>query len=135
VVALKTINAPVNRVQGVDATDTVSTMSTTIVDMPGMTTTFTLAGPNNKKVVALFQGEFDAASPSVDISIRLVVDGVVQSGPQPLVVDQVAHQTNGFNFLSDSLSSGSHTANIQWKTGSGVSGSVSARSLVVLFEK
>jgi hypothetical protein len=129
----KTVNAPVDRVAGVDANDTVSTMSTTFVDMPSMSTSFTLAGPNKKKVIAMFQGEIDASGPAVTITIQLVIDGSVQSGPQPLLVDQLAHQTHGFNFISDGLSSGPHTAKIQWKAGSGTA-AVAARSLVVIFD-
>ena len=82
----------------------------------------------------MFQGVIDASSPAVDVTIQLVIDGFVRSGPQPLLVDQLAHQTNGFNFISDGLASGSHTAKIQLKNGSGVSASVEARSLVVTFD-
>lgn len=130
----KTISTPVDRVDGVDASDSVSTNSTSFVDMPGMSKSFTLAGPNNKKVVVLFQGVMEVFDTAVFATIQLRIDGVLQSGPQPVLVDQQDFQTAGFNFISDSLAPGLHTAKIQWKSGSGDDIFVDDRSLIVLFD-
>jgi len=133
-VPTKTIGAPVDRVEGVDSTSTTSTTSTTYVNMSGMSRSFTLAGTNNKKVVVMFQGVMEVFDSAVFASIRLLIDGNVQSGPQPVLVDQFDFQTAGFNFITDSLAPGQHTAVIQWKSGSGAEIFAADRSLIVLLD-
>ena len=69
--------------------------------------------------------------------VRLVIDGVLQSGPNAVAVDHrpsaapFAFETHGFNFVSDPVTPGTHFLAIQWRT-SGGQGCIHNRSLIVL---
>src|SRR5262249_3495059 len=109
-------------VDGVDATDNPCTTSLfpNYVDMPGMSVTYAQGGTSPSKVIAMFQGEW---IPNTGRAfLRLVIDGVVQTGPGDASSTFAAHdlsddETNGFNFISDQQTQGvTHTAKIQWST-------------------
>jgi hypothetical protein len=111
---------PIGKADGIDAIDTVCTVSPSFNNMPGMSKTFTLGSTGNQKVIVLFQGEWFGAVEGSAAFIQLAIDGVVQSGPSSVVVAYDPFgapqqtETHGFNFISDGLSPGSHTAAIQW---------------------
>jgi hypothetical protein len=122
---------------GIDLTDNpCTTVSTDYVDIPGTSVRFSFGGQVNRSVLVLFQGEWIPNSGRA--LIRLLIDGVVQSGPGDASSPFAAHEgtgddTNGFNFISDPLTPGVvHTATIQWESVFGDSICVDERSLVVL---
>jgi hypothetical protein len=128
--ASKSISARADKVSGVDSTSQNCTFSTQYADMVDMSKNFTLEG--NKKVVVMFSAQVSALAA---VEIRLLVDGVVQSGPQPLLANDNPLRSHGFNFITDSLGSGSHTAKIQWRsTTQSVENCVFDRSLIVLYD-
>jgi len=114
------------------------TVSPTFTDMPGMSVTFKLAGSASRPVIALVEGQWFMPNEGVDVRIRLLVDNVVQSGPTNVLVAQrptgvaLTDGTHGFNFLSDPLTPGTHTAKIQWHDNGVNSGCVANRSLIVM---
>ena len=115
--------------------DLVCTSSSAYVDMPSMTVTFTTHGPPNPAIV-LFQGEWHVSGSAI-AALRLVIDNVVQTGPGDNNSPFAAHsgsrfETNGFNFISNILRSGSHTAKIQWATRSAGQACVNERTMIVL---
>jgi hypothetical protein len=97
----------------------ISTTSTSFVDLTGATVTFTTAGG---KVLVLFQGTQFVASGSVDETgaYRLLTDGV-DSGQLALVrtvsTGSVAdYKSVAMMYVSGTLSAGSHTFKVQWKS-------------------
>src|ERR1051326_3260462 len=134
----KTAGSVVGKVDAVDATDNPCTTSTAFADMPGMTRSFTQAGPigGTSKAVVMFQGEW---IPNTGRALlRLVVDGLVVSGPgdsaSPFAATEgTDDRTAGFNFITATLSQqASHTATIQWASNDGSSICVDERSMVIL---
>lgn len=135
----KTISGlPIGKADGIDAIDTVCTVSPNFNTMPGMSKTFTLGTTSNKPVVVLFEGEWFSGADGSAAFIQLAIDGRVQSGPSSVVV---AHQpfgeipeteTHGFNFISDALTPGSHTAVIQWADNGQGPYCVRVRSMLIL---
>ena len=113
-----------------------------------MSVTFNLGGPKNQlvPVIVMFQGRWRLPALGGAVPrIRLVIDGVEQSGPGALTSPAPVtpntlqgdnrDQTNGFNFISDPQEPGMHTATIQWatETAGGIDEiCIEARSLVVL---
>jgi hypothetical protein len=130
-------NVPTGKADARDAIDNPCTSSAPYVDMPGMTETFTIGGQAPLPVIVLFQAEW--IDSDGDALIQLEIDGVGQSGPGasgPFIVhngggDEFA-STNGFNFISDTLQPGVHTATIQWGSVDGTRICVDERSMVVL---
>jgi hypothetical protein len=104
-------------------------------DMTGMTVSFKLK--DRERVVVMFSavlGQGSGASPGRS-AIRLLIDGREQVVGQGGEVD--AHQgdqvsLDGFNFISDVLEPGKHTAVIQWRSQSGGQVCNDERSLIVL---
>lgn len=104
--------------------DSACTSSTTYVDMPDMTKTFTQGGLFASQALVMFQSQVpsDTETGYANLgSIRLLVDGTVQDGagsnltvsaygPAPTV------NGRGWTFMTNSLGVGSHTAKFQWKT-------------------
>jgi hypothetical protein len=117
----------INEFDANQADDLVCTTSITYEDIPDITTTFTLNG-NGDEVVALFQGDWEVGGSPL---IRFVVDGVPQMGEVELH-DGGEDITAGFNFVSNTLSAGTHTASIQWFTAADSTTCMTNRSLVVL---
>lgn len=131
-------NMATARASAVDANERVCTAAPFFVDMPNMSKSFSFGGSASRHVIVLFEGEFGHLTEGTSLTIQLMIDGVVQSGPKDIFMlfhadgDEFPAGTHGFNFISDRLAPGAHTAKIQWRdTGAGP-GCVFARSLVVL---
>jgi hypothetical protein len=127
------------KASAVDATDSACTAANFFHDMPDMSKSFSFGGTASRHVIVLFQGEFRFLTEGTSVLIQLLIDGVVQSGPRHVVI--VSRQlgdehnppgTHGFNFISDRLAPGTHTAQIQWRDSGAGPGCVETRSLVVL---
>jgi|GEM_PF-2845248 len=129
--------APVSKFSGVDDVVFECTNSTTFVNMPQMTRTFALGGTTADEVVVMFQGalNLDGAGTFDTGYVRLRIDNAVQGPGDQVPVrspGSTETATHGFNWQSSSLSPGSHTARIQWRTDLGSTFCVDARSLIVL---
>jgi hypothetical protein len=127
-------NVATGKADAVDAVDSNCIASFEFTDMPGMSETFSFGGTARRPVLVLFQGEWSTPTAGSTANIRLMIDGVVHSGITNAVLDHRAGgapneiETHGFNFVSDPLAPGTHTATIQWAGGS----CVRNRSLIVL---
>jgi hypothetical protein len=116
----------IRKADGVAATDFPCTTSTTFVPLPGTAVTWNQGGRVNDEVVSLFQAEWFNTDRGL---IQLRIDGVIQSGPgdsgAPMAADSgndagsVIDETNGFNFISDPVAPGTHTAQIYWASVAG----------------
>jgi hypothetical protein len=113
-------NNVLSRFDAIDATDNPCETSTTFVDIPGVSKTFFQGGSAGGKTrsIVMFQGEW---IPNTGRALlRLLIDGVVQSGPGDAASPFAAHEgtpdtTNGFNFITDlQTNATSHTAKVQW---------------------
>ena len=115
----------INRFAGVDQTLQVCTTSQSYVNMPDMTRTFTVSGTTNKPVVVLFQGAYWSATAGHWAVIQLTIDNVPNAGPGSSVFLYMYNQdedggspqltSHGFNFQTDNLAPGQHTARIRWR--------------------
>ena len=111
------------RVGAVSAFNAINTTSTSFVDVPGLTNTFTIASGKKGDLVIQFSGEVN--SPSA-LSVRALVDGSAADpnnagfGPQIFWGVGGGATTQGFNFYKFGVGSGSHTVKMQWD---GLSGS------------
>ena len=120
------------------ANDIPCTVSPNYTDMPGMSVTFKLGGTASRPVIVLMQGQWFMPNEGVNVRIRLLVDGVVQSDPNNVLVVErpsgvsLTDGSHGFNFLSDPLTPGTHTAKIQWHDNGVNSGCIANRTLIVL---
>lgn len=127
----------IDRFKGIDGTGFVCTTSTTFVDMPGTAQNFTTSKKN--RVVALFTGEFGSLAAGETASIQLVIDGIPQKGPGangqefPITNGTDGNQAGGFNFISQTLLAGTHTAVIRWRVLSGTEVCVDERSFIILY--
>jgi hypothetical protein len=135
--AATTRSAPISKFSGVDEIVFECTSSTTFVNIPGLSRTFTLGGTAAEEVVVMLQGAFNlnGAAPFDTAFVQLLIDNVVQ-GPGNQVpirsVEDASTSTSGFNWQSKVLQPGSHTARVQWRTDLGSEVCVDARSLIVL---
>jgi hypothetical protein len=131
---------PIANYTATNATDEQCTSSTSYVNMPGASVSFIVPGKTKRHVLALFQGEWFNNDRAL---ARVVVDGVVQSGPgdsaSPVSLDSgndagsSVDQTNGFNFITDNLTPHvRHTLTVQWASVGGGQICVDERSLIVL---
>lgn len=108
------------------------------VDMPAMSETFQLGGNVSRPVIVLFEGEWQGFAERAIVGIRLTIDGAVQSGPSTVAVDHRPFgepdegETHGFNFVSDPIAPGAHTARIQWISSLPTEVCVGDRSLIIL---
>jgi hypothetical protein len=131
-------DVPIGKADGVDATDTVCTVSPSFNNMPSMSKTFTLGTTSNKPVIVMFEGEWFTGIEGSAAFVQLAIDGVVQSGPRSVVAAFTPFgaipetETHGFNFISDALSPGSHTAAIQWADNGQGPYCVRVRSMLIL---
>jgi hypothetical protein len=129
---------PVGKTDGIDAIDTVCTVSPNFNNMPGMSKTFTLGTTSSKPVIVLFEGEWFSGVEGSAAFIQLAIDGRVQSGPSSVVVahrpfgEPQQTETHGFNFISDALVPGNHTAVIQWADNGQGPYCVRVRSMIIL---
>lgn len=120
---------------GIDEIVEVCTTSTTFVNMPQMTRSFSLGGSGNDEVVAMFLGalSLDSAGGPFDTGfLRLTIDGVQQTPGEIPAIGVDDRGTHGFNWQSAPVSHGTHTARVQWRTDLGSNFCVDARSLIVL---
>jgi hypothetical protein len=132
-------NVPTGKADAVDVSDDIPcTVSPNYTDMPGMSATFKLGGAAGRPVLVLMQGQWFLPNDGVTIRIRLVIDGVVQSGSTDVLVAErptgvaLVDGTHGFNFVSDALTPGTHTAKIQWHDNGVNFGCIANRSLIVM---
>jgi hypothetical protein len=129
---------PIAKADGVDATDTVCTVSPSFNNMPSMSKTFTQGAAANKPVIVMFEGEWFPGADGSAAFIQLAIDGVVQSGPRSVVAafspfgEIPDTATHGFNFITDALTPGSHTATIQWADNGQGPYCVRVRSMIIL---
>lgn len=134
----------IGKFAGVDQSNSVCTTSFTSVNMPDMARTFTISGTSSRSVVVLFQGSNWAANAQRQVEIQLTIDGVPNPGPGGSIVlpvfqgDEDAQApfavSHGFNFQTDALAPGSHTARIRWRSFDGSTVCVGPRSMIVLFK-
>jgi hypothetical protein len=129
---------PISKFDAIDATDTVCTVSPSFNNMPAMSKTFTQGATSSKPVIVQFEGEWFPAADGSAAFIQLAIDGVVQSGPRSVVAahspfgELPESETHGFNFISDALAPGSHTATIQWADNGQGPYCVRVRSMIIL---
>jgi hypothetical protein len=130
--------APVNRSGAITKFDAVSEIveacrtSSSYVNMPSMTRTFTQGGTGQASVLVTFEASASISGQPFDTGfVRLQIDGATQApGDIPLLgVDE--RGTHGFTWATQPLGAGSHTARIQMRTDLGSSFCVDARSLTV----
>ncbi len=131
-------NVPTAKADALDATNTICTVSPNFNDMPGTSKKFSLGGSQSRPVIVLFQGEWFSNTEGSAAFIQLAIDGKVQSGPSSVVVahrpfgEPQQTESHGFNFVSDPLVPGTHTATIQWADNGQGPYCVRVRSLIVL---
>jgi len=131
-------NIPTAKADAIDATNTICTVSPNFNDMPGTSKRFSFGGSQSRSVIALFQGEWFSNTEGSAAFIQLAIDGKVQSGPSSVVVahrpfgEPQQTESHGFNFVSDPLAPGMHTATIQWADNGAGPYCVRVRSLIVL---
>jgi hypothetical protein len=142
-VAKTVSNIATGRADAVDASTALSqcTSSASFTAMPQMSETFSFGGNASRPVLVLFHGEWVGFAEGAFVTVRLTIDGVVQSGPGAagdLVLafrpagEPFQSGTHGFNFVSEPLAPGTHTATIQWQSAGGGQVCVDERSLIVL---
>jgi hypothetical protein len=125
----KTVTTVTSKADAIDLTDLPCTTSPNFVNMPNTGVNFKSGGNGSRSVIVLFQGSWTIENHAF---IRLLIDGVVQSGPTSVGVgEREQADTHGFNFVSDPLPPGQHFAFIQWASSSGQA-CVEERSLIVL---
>jgi hypothetical protein len=135
--AATSASAPVTKFTAVTEANPVCTNTTSYQNMPQMSRGFVVGGSTNDEVLVMFTasmnmfpgplGELDAAR------VRLTIDGTLIQ--QPLDVQVLGSDDEGtaaFNWHTNALTPGTHTARVQWTTGRGNQLCAQARSLVVL---
>jgi hypothetical protein len=89
----------------------------------------------HKRALILFQASWLQDDGQSAIRVRALIDGeIVDVGDDEFVaffVDQFEHGTHGFNWISEELHPGSHTAVIQWFWDAGGAGCLDQRSTIV----
>jgi hypothetical protein len=133
------VNVPTGKTNAVSISgDIPCTVSPNYADMPGMALTFKLSGTASRPVIVMLQAQWFMPTEGVTVRIRFLVDGVVQSGPTDVLVVErptgvaLTDGAHGFDFLSDPLTPGTHTAKIQWKDNGVGQGCVANRTLLVM---
>lgn len=97
----------------------------TVAPMPSMVTTFTQAGPDTTSIIVSFQGNWSqtvGGDETVGAFIFLEVDGdrvdVTSTNGGVLATPGPSHPvgsgTHGFNFVTEPILPGPHTATILW---------------------
>ena len=124
----------ISKFDGVDEIVEACDTATSFVTVPGMSRTFSIGG-SASSVVVTFSASARVAGVDFDTGfVRLLIDGQQQSpGEVPFVaVGGPLGDANAFTWQTKSLRTGSHTAQVQWRTDQGSEFCVDARSLVVL---
>jgi len=129
---------PIAKFDAIDASDTICTVSPSFTTMPGMAKTFTQGATSNKQVIVQFEAEWFPSAIGSAAFIQLAIDGIVQSGPSSVVAAYTPFgaipetETHGFNFISDALTPGTHTATIQWADNGQGPYCARVRSMIIL---
>jgi len=124
----------IGKFDGVDEIVEACTSATSFVAVPQMSRTFSIGG-SASSVVVTFSASARVSGVDFDTGfVRLLIDGQQQSpGEVPFVaVGGPLGDANAFTWQTKSLRTGSHTAQVQWRTDQGSEFCVDARSLVVL---
>jgi hypothetical protein len=100
--------------------DKTCTQSQVYEDVTNMSVEFTTTTDDSPSVVTFntqsANAEVDTTIPEYTY-IRLVVDGQVQSGisSEKMVESMYGYPESGWQFVTDNLNSGTHTAKLQWR--------------------
>jgi hypothetical protein len=124
----------ISKFDGVDEIVEACTNVTSFVTVPQMSRTFSIGG-SASSVVVTFSASASVSGVDFDTGfVRLLIDGQQQSpGEVPFIaVGGPFGDANAFTWQTKSLRTGSHTAQVQWRTDLGSEFCVDARSLVVL---
>jgi hypothetical protein len=109
------------------------TCSPRMHEMDGMSKTFSLGGRISRPVIVMFQGEFFANDLNAAAFVRLVIDGRAQNdGEEVVVFGYRVQETHGFNWVSEPLAPGTHTAVIEWRDTGTAPAYVAPRSMIIL---
>ena len=124
----------ISKFDGVDEVVEACTSAQGFVAVPQMSRSFNVGG-SASSVVVTFSASARVSGVDFDTGfVRLLIDGQQQSpGEVPFVaVGGPLGDANAFTWQTKSLRTGSHTAQVQWRTDLGSEFCVDARSLVVL---
>ncbi len=123
----------ISKFDGVDEIVEACTTRTSFGTVPQMTRTFTISGSASSAVVT-FSGTARLNGTDSDTGfLRLTIDNVEQTpGVVPFVSEGSSSESNSFTWQTRSLSVGTHTARIQWRTDLGSTFCLDARSLIIL---
>jgi len=128
-------NIPIGKADAVDSGSEPCTAASFYNDMPDMSKTFRLGGTASRPVIVLFQAQWIVISDTA--VIRLTIDGVAQS--EEIIVESRPSgepfsdtESHGYNFVTDALTPGMHTATIQWRDGGGGPACIDDRSMIIL---
>lgn len=100
--------------------DNVCTQSPAYSDINGMTVNFTTV-TDNKPSIVNFNAQSAYAQADTTLPeyayVRLVVDGQVQAGAgtEKMVASIYGYPENNWQFITDELPAGDHTATLQWR--------------------
>jgi hypothetical protein len=131
-------NVPTPRADALNDLGLVCTVSPQFNPMPGTSETFNLGGRSAQPVIVLFEAEWHSPNVGTFAQLALTIDGVFQSGAGfPVVDDRPSGEpeeveTHGFNWVSQPLAPGTHTATIMWRDNGVNPHCVRARTLIVL---
>jgi hypothetical protein len=122
----------ISKFDGVDEIVEACTTSTTFVNMPGMSKTFTQGGSGSDEVVALFEAAASLSGDTFDTGfVRLQVGTTVQTPGEVPLIGANQRGTHGFNWQTAPVAAGSRTIRVQWRTDLGSQFCVDARSLII----
>ncbi len=123
----------ISKFDGVDEIVFACTTTTSYATVPQMTRTFTVSG-SASPVVVTFSGAASMSGEPFDTGfVRLTIDNAQQTpGEVPYISVGESSSAHAFTWQTKSLSVGTHTARIQWRTDLGSSFCLDARSLIVL---
>jgi hypothetical protein len=114
----------------------ICTTSSTYEDIPGLTKTFSQGGGLGNETIIAFRAQMQQSNSggAADLDVRLLIDGIPQSGSgsEIGVFDGAANVFDGlfsWNFISDPVSSGTHTAKLQWRATS--EACIYSRSMII----
>jgi hypothetical protein len=85
-------------------------------DVPGVSETFSFGGTTDRRVIVLFTAGVGGTGDNHYLTLRLRIDGVTQP-PGAVTVNYPSSpaRTGAFNFISERLEPGSHTAKLQYR--------------------
>jgi hypothetical protein len=127
-------SGPINRFDGRDEIVEACTNRKNYGTVPKMVRTFTVTGSTDRAVVVMFEGSLSLGEEEAFDTgfLRLTIDDVEQSPGEVPAIAPGGRGTHGFNWQTEPLSPGSHTARVQWRTDLGNTFCADARSIIVL---